>query len=119
LTYPKACRGGARGKSDHLLDVLVLARAGGLLADPACAAVIAPSAGALGNTDVLVFVTDGLVAVDGDEVAAQVMLPAEGAATRPMGAGVGLEPVRVVGLQVRLEVVGTSECCGGEVSEMR
>ena len=76
--------------------------------------MITPLADTLCDTDTLMLlvasIANRLVPVDGHEVAAQVVLPAEGATACPMGTGVRLEPIRIVGLQVRLQVVRASEC---------
>ena len=110
----------------HLLDIL--ATAGALGAEEAAATGVAPRAdsvvsahtdagnrlAALGGSRVARsdrVLAAGLVAVDADEVAAEVVLAAERAAAAAVGADVGLEAVRVVRRHVRLQVVCTGKGC--------
>ena len=90
--------------ADPLLDVL--AGAHGLRANPARSAVITPSADTLCDTDTVMLLVASnagrLVTVNRDEVTAQVVFPTEGATACSMRTGVRLEPIGIVGLQVRL-----------------
>ena len=54
--------------------------------------------------------------MDGDEVASQIMLAAERPATRLVVAYVGLGTVRVMSLNVGLEVVCSGEGCESSMS---
>lgn len=111
----------------HLLDVV--AGASALTADVAASALLAPASRRVLGVDAdaarrqLLRTARGgtvsrrhgvlaarLVAVDADEVTAQVVLAAERAPASAVGANVGLETVRVVRCQVRLQIVGAREC---------
>jgi hypothetical protein len=47
--------------------------------------------------------------MNANKVTTEVVLSAEGPTARAVGADVGLQPVRVVGAHVRLEIVRASE----------
>lgn len=90
------------------LSDLVVAVAGLLLAtDPALAALLAASPGPTLNTNVRVL--KWAIAMNGGHVATEVMFAGERTSTRRMRARVGLGPVGVVRLPVRLEIKGPSK----------
>jgi hypothetical protein len=56
---------------------------------------------------------DRLVSVNAEQMPAEIMLAAEGAATGAVGADMGLETIGVVGSHVSLEIVSASESWKG------
>ena len=99
---------------NHLLDVVAITTLLLSVVEPAAATLITPSAAAPFNANGVRGLAGGqgrrgLSAVDGHHVAGEIVLAAEGAATRLMVASVGLKTVRVVRLDVRLEVVGAGK----------
>ena len=105
-----------------LLDVLALAALDLAVGDPGRAALVAPLPVPTcdthdGRLDAGYLL--GITAVNGDEMAGEVMLAAEGAATRLVVASVRLQPVRVVRLNVRLQIVGARKRCVGTLSAIK
>lgn len=79
-----------------------------VLADPTLATVVAPAPRAFANTNRRSRHSVG--AVDGDKVTSQIMLATERPAARLVMAYVGLSTVRVVSLNVGLEVIRPGKC---------
>ena len=109
VAYPKAYKPEADA-TNHLLDIV--ASTNRLLANPSCAAIIAPSTVALGYSDGLLVVHIGcrrFIAVNGNKMTTKIMLSTERATTGPVGTDVRFEPVRIMRLQMSLQVVSTSK----------
>lgn len=109
---PTLHKGEVEGSRIHLLDVVAVAI--GAAADPTLSTGVAPSARATLDTDGLLGSRekrggDRLITVDADEVATQIMLPAERATARTLRANMGLQPVGIMSGHVSLQVVRSRE----------
>lgn len=104
-------RGCWRHKGELLLDVSAATLSSN--ADPSFATVIAPASRASVDADSLSCCRgcgrDGLVAVDANQMTAQIMFAAEGATTRAMRANMRLQTVGIMGRHVSLQIVSSSE----------
>jgi len=104
----------------RLLHVVAIACGGP--ANVALAASLAPAPGAFFNANrfrghrVVCGGGLGIIAMDANEVTAQIMFTAKGATARGVGANMGLKSVGVVCRHVGLQVVRTRECPGASTA---
>jgi len=103
------------------MEGLLVARAFSFAVERARAAIVAPLAHAPLDTDGVLRLsheagTEGLVAMNADEMTTKVVLATERATARTLGAAMGLEPVGIMSAHVCLQVVCTSESPGATVA---